>query len=168
MTSATTRVGGAARVRTRRPAMPLVGWLALCVGCAVLLGVEYPPDGWFDSLARPSPALPDSTLGAIFATLLAFTAIAAWRIDARRVPQRPYALRLFLAQLALGFAWIAILFGGHALGAAVAVVGVLWLALVATVVAFSRLDRTAGVLMIPYLAWMTFVLQQCAALWTLN
>jgi len=166
--SATTRVAGAARLRMRRPALPLAGWLALCVGCAVLVGVEYPPGAWFAALAKPGPLLPDSTMAAIFATVLAFTAAAAWRIDARRLPQRPYALRLFLLQLALVFAWIAILFGGHALGPAVAVVTVLWLALVATVVAFSRLDRLAGVLMVPYLAWMTFVLQQCAALWTLN
>jgi tryptophan-rich sensory protein len=100
--------------------------------------------------------------------LLALCGVAAWRIDRRRGTRRAYALRLFLAQLALGFAWLAMLFGGHALGAAVAVMAVLWLAVVATVVAFSRLDRIAGLLVTPYLAWMTFAFQQNIAFWTLN
>ena len=163
-----TRVDGATRARVRRPALPLAGWLAVTLGAFALMAVEYPPGAWFDALAKPGPFLPESTLNAISAALLAFCAVAAWRVDGTRVPKRPYALRLFLAQLALGIGWMALLLGGQLLGPAVAVAAVMWLALVATVVAFSRLDRIAGVLMIPQLAWVTFGFQQCVALWTLN
>jgi tryptophan-rich sensory protein len=162
------RSGGAPSPQVRRPAMPLSGWLALPVVSAVLVGLEFPPGTWFASLAKPGPLPGPQLSGVVFCVLLALCGLAAWRIDRRRGARRAYALRLFLAQLALSLAWVAIFFGGHALGPAVAVMAVLWLALVATVVAFSRLDRVAGLLATPYLAWMTFVFQQNIALWTLN
>jgi tryptophan-rich sensory protein len=163
-----TRAGGGAPSRLRRPVIPLAGWLALCTGGAVLGALEFPPDAWFAALVRPVPWPQPAVLGAVFAVLLGLSSVAAWRIDRCRLAQRAYALRLFLVQLALGFAWLAILLGGHALGAAVAVLAVMWLALVATVVAFCRLDRMAGLMATPYLAWITLVLQQNIALWSLN
>jgi tryptophan-rich sensory protein len=150
------------------PMLALGAWMAICVAGAVMVTLEFPPDAWFDALARPNPLPPVPVLALAHWGLLALCGAAAWRIDRRRGTRRAYALRLFLAQLALGFAWLAILFGGHALGAAVAVVAVLWLALVATVVAFCRVDRIAGLLVTPYLAWMTFAFQQNIALWTHN
>jgi tryptophan-rich sensory protein len=162
------RSGGGTRPRTRRPVISLGAWLALCVAGAVLVTLEFPPGAWFDTLAKPNPLPATPLLGAIHWTLLALCGVAAWRIDARPGVRRAYALRLFLVQLALGFAWLAILFGGHALGPALAVMAVTWLAVVATVVAFARLDRVAGLLATPYLAWVTFAFQQSIALWTLN
>jgi tryptophan-rich sensory protein len=150
------------------PMLALGAWMAICVAGAVMVTLEFPADAWFDALARPNPLPPVPVLGLVHWGLLALCGAAAWRIDRRRGTRRAYALRLFLAQLALGFAWLAILFGGHALGAAVAVMAVLWLAVVATVVAFCRLDRIAGLLVTPYLAWITFAFQQSIALWTLN
>jgi tryptophan-rich sensory protein len=167
MRSELARRGGAAGLRGR-PVVPLTAWVAICVVGAILVTLEFPPDAWFEALARPNPLPAPHLLGLVHGSLLALCGVAAWRVDQRRGTRRAYALRLFLAQLALGFAWLAILFGGHALGAAVAVAAVHWLALVATVVGFSRLDRVAGLLTTPYLAWVTFAFQQNIALWTLN
>ena len=155
--------------RGRRPVMPLAAWVALCVAGAVLVALEFPPDGWFTALVTALPRVSVPLLGTLSCLLLALSGIAAWRVDRSGSAQRrACALRLFLVQLALAFAWLAILFGGHALGAALAVMAVLWLAVVSTVVAFCRVDRLAGVLATPYLAWVTFLFQQNITLWALN
>jgi tryptophan-rich sensory protein len=152
----------------RRPTMPLSAWLALCLGGGALMGLEFPPGEWHRALIRPSWSVPDVWLAPIFAALYALIAVAAWRVDRRPVVQRAYALRVFLAQLALNFAWLAILMGAHALGPALAVAVVLWLAIVATVVAFAHLDRTAALLMVPWLIWIGYAVAQNFVVWLLN
>lgn len=162
-----TRLRGT-RAAARRPAMPLAGWLMLCLGGGALVGLEFPPGGWRDELIRPAWSLADAWIAPICAALYTLIGVAAWRIDRRPVVQRAYALRLFLVQLALNFAWVAILMGANALGPALAVVTVLWLAIVATVVAFAHLDRLAAFLVAPYLLWITYAAAQNYAVWTLN
>ena len=44
----------------------------------------------------------------------------------------------------------------------------LWLAIAATLVAFWRIDRLAGLLFVPYLAWVSFAVVLNAAIWRLN
>ena len=78
------------------------------------------------------------------------------------------ALQLFLVQLALNFAWTPVFFGAHAIGAALSVIAVLWIAIVATAVAFLRVDRIAAWLLAPYLAWVTFAGALNLALWRMN
>jgi tryptophan-rich sensory protein len=44
----------------------------------------------------------------------------------------------------------------------------LWLALLATVVAFWKVRPLAGALLVPYLAWVTFASALNFAIWRLN
>jgi tryptophan-rich sensory protein len=162
------RVGRNARTALRRPQLPLLAWLGLCIGGGLLTALEFPPDAWYRTLVRPDWSAPDLLFAPVWTVLYVLMAIAAWRIDRLTLVQRAYALRLFFVQLALNFAWTPIFFGGHALGASVAVIGVLWLAIVATLLAFSRLDRLAGVLLLPYLAWVTYAAALDFAIWTMN
>ena len=57
----------------------------------------------------------------------------------------------------LNFAWSAIFFGLHQIGAALVEIVVLDLAILATAILFFRRDRLAGLLLLPYLAWTLFV-----------
>jgi tryptophan-rich sensory protein len=54
------------------------------------------------------------------------------------------------------------------LGIALGEIALMWLAIVATIRAFARLDRRAAWLLAPYLAWVTFAATLNYALWTLN
>ena len=47
-------------------------------------------------------------------------------------------------------------------------IGLLWAAIILTLVVFWRLRRVAGVLLIPYLAWVTFASVLNWQLWVLN
>jgi benzodiazapine receptor len=77
-----------------------------------------------------------------------------WRekgFAARRGP-----LSLFIVQLALNAAWTPIFFGAGQVSAAAVEIVVLAVVLAATVIAFWRVSRPAGALMLPYLAWVIF------------
>jgi tryptophan-rich sensory protein len=82
--------------------------------------------------------------------------------------QRTWGLALFLAQLALNFAWSFIFFRCHAIGAALAEVIVLWAAIGATTLVFSQIAPWAAWLMAPYWAWVSFAAVLNAAYWRLN
>ena len=63
---------------------------------------------------------------------------------------------LYGAQLAANFLWPLLFFRWGLLWAALAWLGALWPLVLATLAAFWRLDRRAGQLLLPYLAWVTF------------
>jgi tryptophan-rich sensory protein len=149
----------------------LLCWLALCFAvsgvAAVWTAKEVP--GWYSTLARPSIAPPNWVFGPVWTLLYALMAIAAWRIWlAAPSTARTWALGLFLAQLALNFAWSWIFFRQHAIGVALAEVVVLWLAIAVTTLVFGRVTPAAAWLMVPYLAWVSFATLLNAAFWRLN
>ena len=71
-------------------------------------------------------------------------------------------------QLALNFAWSAIFFSLHRIGAALVEVIVLDLAILCTLLLFWRRDRVAGLLLLPYLAWTSFATLLNWRFWELN
>ena len=66
------------------------------------------------------------------------------------------ALRLYGVHLALNFLWPIIFFGFNAYLLAFLVLISLWVLIFLTLRAFSKLDETAGNLLLPYLLWVTF------------
>lgn len=97
-------------------------------------------------------------------------AIAAWRVWIRPGPGalRRAALALFALQLAVNVSWSALFFGLQAPGWALLDVLVLEALVVATTLAFWRLDRIAGALLIPYAAWVGVAIMLNASIWWLN
>ena len=77
-------------------------------------------------------------------------------------------LTLFAVQLVLNVAWSWIFFGMHQPGWAFVEIVMLWLAIVATMVAFFRCSKIAGWLLVPYLAWVSFAGVLNFAIWRLN
>ena len=71
-------------------------------------------------------------------------------------PERTKALRIWVAQLGLNGVWTPLFFGARKPRAALVDLVGLWTAVAAYIKAASRLDRVAGYLMAPYLAWVTF------------
>ena len=75
---------------------------------------------------------------------------------------------LFVLQLALNAAWTWLFFGLERPGLALAEIVALWLAILATLVAFWTVRPLAALLLAPYLVWVTFAAALNAALWRLN
>lgn len=146
----------------------LIGWLGLCYGAASLGGI-FMPGEWYAALKKPSWNPPGWIFGPVWSALYTMMAVAAWLVWRRGgfAAQR-WLLGLFLAQLALNAAWTPLFFGLHWPGAAFAEIVLLWLAIVATIAAFRRASRTATLLLVPYLAWVSFAAALNLALWRLN
>jgi len=92
--------------------------------------------------------------------------IAAWLVWSDK--GWTWALMLFLIQLALNAAWTWLFFGLQRPGLALFEICLLWLAILATLIAFWRIRPLAGGLLVPYLVWVTFALLLNAELWRRN
>jgi benzodiazapine receptor len=66
------------------------------------------------------------------------------------------AKAVFGLQLALNLAWSFVFFGGRSLRGGLAVIALLWVAIIATIAELWRINRAAALLLVPYLGWVTF------------
>ena len=134
--------------------------------CAPLLGVTSIPDEWYAGLNKPSWNPPAWLFGPAWTTLYTLMAIAAWLVWKRVAFTR--ALGFYFVQLILNAAWTPIFFGAHAMGWALVEISIMWIAILLTLLSFLRVQKTAGLLLVPYLAWVSFATFLNFTLWRLN
>ena len=150
--------------------LALVGWLALCFAVAAIGALASVDAGTFYAeLVRPEWAPPAWLFGPVWTCLYAAMAVSAWLVwRASAGAKRRMAIGLFLAQLALNALWSWLFFAWQLGGSAFAEVVLLWLLILATLVAFYRIRPLAAVLLVPYLAWVSFAAVLNFAIWRLN
>jgi len=149
----------------------LVQWLALVLVIAILGGLATRSSvmDWYPQLVQPGFAPPNAVFGPVWSVLYVLIAYAAWRIwRVHGFAGAPWALGLFLVQLGLNLLWSVLFFGLQQIGLAFFEIVVLWFAILATAILFWRLDRIAGALLLPYLAWVGFAAFLNHAFWVLN
>jgi benzodiazapine receptor len=149
----------------------LVGWLALCF-LAAFVGSSATFGGlreWYPTLNKPSFNPPNWIFGPVWSTLYTLMAISAWLVWRERGFSRgAWPLGLFLVQLVLNALWSIVFFGMRNPGAAFAELVLFWVAIAATMAAFFPIKRLAGVLLVPYLAWVSFAGVLNFMIWRLN
>jgi tryptophan-rich sensory protein len=139
----------------------------LVVGATASVFTEPNIAGWYASLTKPSFNPPNFVFAPVWTALYVMMAVAAWR--AWRVEGvRSVALTLYFLQLTLNFLWSLVFFAQHQIAMALADIAGLWIAIVATTIAFFRADQVAGLLMLPYIAWVSFAAVLNADIWRLN
>jgi tryptophan-rich sensory protein len=121
---------------------------------------------WYPTIAKPAWTPPSWLFGPVWTILYAMMGVAAWLVW-RRVGWSG-ALVWFAIQLALNATWSPVFFGLHRLGLALVNIGLLWLAILGTTIAFWRVAPVAGGLFVPYLAWVSFATALNFAIWQLN
>ena len=125
--------------------------------------------GWYSSLAKPSFNPPNWIFGPVWSVLYVMMAYAFYRIIVSPdVPARRAAIAAFLIQITLNACWPFAFFGAHSPVFGLIVVITLWLALLTTLLQFWRIDRTAGALLAPCFAWVSFATLLNAAILRLN
>jgi tryptophan-rich sensory protein len=146
---------------------------AIAVAAASVLGqlATYPNLApWYAGLNKPSFNPPNWIFGPVWTALYALMAFAVWRI--LRLPKisaaRRVALGLFFVQLALNAAWSWMFFGAHNLMLGVINIIPQFLVILASVVAFYRLDKIAGWCLVPLAAWVAFASLLNISVWRLN
>ena len=133
------------------PAILLLGTLS---GRAANSGYGNP---WFDALAKPAIMPPGWAFPVAWTILYVCLGLAlALILHARGAKGRPLALALFFAQLLLNYAWSPVFFALHEVGTAFVLIAGMIVISIAAAVLFYRIRPVAGLLMIPYLAWLCF------------
>lgn len=148
--------------------LALLGWLALTFAAAAT-GFLVSTDGWYASIVKPSWNPPSWVFGPVWTLLYCMMATAAWLVWQRggwHVQKR--ALGLYLVQWALNALWTPLFFGLHRPGLAFVEIMALYVAVLATLVAFWQVRRVAGLLLVPYILWMTLATALNFTIWQLN
>jgi len=154
----------------RHKLIALVVCAVTCYAAAAIGGLATAGSvsGWFQSLNRPSFQPPDWVFGPVWTVLYGAMAIAVWLVYLKTLRIRSTPMLLFGMQLLLNVAWSIIFFGLHRTGLAAIEIALLWAAILATTIAFWRVSRPAGVLLLPYLAWVAFASVLNVSIWHLN
>jgi len=126
-------------------------------------------NAWFDALEKPFFMPPGAAFGIVWPILYALLGVALAMILAEPPsPRKRTALALFFVQLALNFVWSPIFFAGHDIRLAKYVIFIMAVVAGGAAGQFYRLRRPAGLLMIPYLAWLIFAAMLNSTIDTLN
>jgi len=144
-------------------------FLAACFAAGAT-GALFQPGEWYRSLRKPSWTPPDWLFPVAWTVLYLSMATAAARIAmlAGTEPAAGLALALWALQIALNTLWTPVFFGLRKLGGGMVVLAGLWVAVAATLVAFWRIDAIAGLLLAPYLLWVTVAGALNFSVWRLN
>lgn len=151
-----------------------VAFIAVCVGGGALSGLATADSvrTWYPTLNKPPFNPPGWVFGPVWTALYAMMGIAAflvWRLLGRgRDGLVRAALLAFAIQLALNFAWSPVFFGARSILGGFIVILALLAAIAVTTLLFFRVNRVAGVLMLPYLAWVSFATVLNGAILSLN
>ncbi len=144
-------------------AILLLGWAS---GWLSNSGYE---NDWFAALTKPAFMPPGWAFPVAWTALYLLMGISLAMVLAEPPSsQRKAALVLFFVQLALNFAWSPIFFAAHDIGLAKIVIFVMAVLAAAAAGKFMRLKKVAGLLLVPYLAWLIFAAMLNSAIDSLN
>lgn len=152
-----------------------MNWVALIVALAVpqgagavgpLFTVRNIPT-WYRSLRRPRLSPPNWVFGPVWTTLYVLMGIASYLVWMQGAGNEA-ALKLYAIQLLLNTLWSVIFFGMKNPRLAFFELLLLWLAIAGTIIAFWPISMWAGILMLPYLAWVSFAGFLNLRIWQLN
>ncbi|RPI75016.1 MAG: tryptophan-rich sensory protein [Desulfobacteraceae bacterium] len=148
----------------------LIGWLLMTFIAAGIGSMASSKAGaFYQQLIRPEWAPPAWIFGPVWTMLYLLMGIAAWLVwRAQGFRTARIALSLYMIQLALNALWTWLFFVWHLGEIAFIEIIVLWVLILGTLIAFWRVRIIAGVLLIPYLAWVGFASVLTYAIWKLN
>jgi tryptophan-rich sensory protein len=159
------------RTRTRKAiAAGLAGWLLLSFAAAAIGAIASANAGEFYALLiRPDWAPPGWLFAPVWSVLYFLMGLAAWLVwRSHGFKAGRTALVLFIMQLAANALWTWLFFAWRQGAAAFVEIVLLWALIVAMIMSFRRLSVLAALLMLPYLAWVTFATALTLAVWQLN
>ncbi|WP_251330437.1 TspO/MBR family protein [Haloplanus pelagicus] len=129
---------------------------------------------WYGTLARPAFAPPNWVFGPVWTALFALMGVAVWLVWCRVDDPPPtgrrarIAIAVFAVHFVCNVGWSAAFFGLQSVTLGLAVIALLWASIVVTIGTFDRVDRRAALLLLPYLAWVSFAAYLNYRFWALN
>ena len=140
-----------------RAAIVAVPAILLLGGLMARIAGSTDTNPWYQSLILPVFQPPGPLFGiawAILYTLIGTAFAVVW--GTRDAPGKRLAMLLFAVGFAINLTWSPVFFRFHMISAALAIIAVMLVVAIATTWRFWRVNRLAGWLMVPYLAWLCF------------
>lgn len=125
---------------------------------------------WYSALNKPSFNPPSWIFGPVWTALFFLMGVAAYFIWEKLASDKRArgALVIFGVQLALNILWSVLFFGmKNPLYALIEII-VLWVAILASIIAFNKIDKKAAYLLLPYILWVSFAAFLNFSIWRLN
>jgi translocator protein len=144
-----------------------------CLGIGFLSG-QVTKDAiltWYVTIEKPNFNPPNWIFAPVWSVLFVMMGVAGgliWhQIDANREVVKK-ALVFFGIQLFLNALWSYLFFGLQNPMLALVEIILLWLMIYETYAKFVKIDKVAGYLLLPYLAWVSFAAVLNGSIWWLN
>ena len=124
----------------------------------------------YAELKQPSFSPPSWVFGPVWAILYTLMGISAYLVYKKGIgnPEVKVAMVLFFLQLVLNFLWSLIFFGLNNQMLAFIEIVVLWGFIIAMIISFSKVSKTAAYLQIPYILWVSFAAVLNLTIWLIN
>ncbi|MGW0163041.1 TspO/MBR family protein [Mycobacterium sp. NPDC003323] len=163
MTSETSTAGRAQHIPALVVSLVAVAAVAILGGLA---SVDAASD--YGQLAQPDWAPPPNVFGPVWTVLYVLMGIAAWLVWRADPQLRNPAIIVYTVQLVLNLLWSPLFFGLGWRGVALIDIVLLDIAVATTIALFWKVNRIAGAMLIPYLAWVLFATALNYSIWSLN
>jgi len=156
----------------KKEIIKLIASLLICQAAGFLGSLVTTPSIpiWYASLEKPSFSPPNWVFSPVWITLYALMGISLyllWRQDIK-TPKVRIALFFFIVQLILNVCWSMIFFGLKLSFLAFIEILLLWAAILLTMVKALKVSKIAGILLLPYILWVSFAAVLNFFLWYLN
>ena len=121
---------------------------------------------WYSTLNKPWFTPPGWFIGAVWITLFTLMGISLYLVWKKGFTRT--ALGIFAAQLALNMLWSFLFFGLRSPLLGLAGIIPLWILIAFNIWAFWKVEKRAGYLLVPYIAWVTVATTLNYYIWVLN
>ncbi|OXB05779.1 TspO/MBR family protein [Flavobacterium pectinovorum] len=145
--------------------------VCLLVGYSASVVTRPSVETWYPTIVKPIFNPPNWIFMPMWTLLYILMAVAAglvWDKIKEQNEAVKKALAFFLIQLTLNAIWSYLFFGLKNPMLALIEIALLWLMIYETYLKFIKINKTAGYLLIPYLAWVAFAAILNASIWWLN
>ncbi len=142
----------------------------LAAAAAASTGMLFPTGDWYKSLRKPVWVPPNWAFPIVWTSLYILMSWAAMRVglSGANGPMIAQALGLWAVQIAFNAIWTPVFFGLQRMRAALVIMLGLWLSVVATTTLFYLIDPVAGLMMAPYVGWVSIAFALNGAVLRLN
>jgi tryptophan-rich sensory protein len=126
--------------------------------------------GWYAGLRKPWFTPPNWLFGPVWVTLYFLMGVSLYLVWKKGIDRKGArrAVGMFCVQLALNALWSVLFFGLHSALYGLICIAALWVAILATMVAFYGVSKKAVVLLLPYILWVTVAMALNYYVWLLN
>lgn len=150
----------------------LIVSILLCQLAGIIGSIFTAPNipTWYASLEKPFFTPPSWLFAPAWITLFLLMGLSLFLVWNKGLQSKTskIAVSIFFVQLALNILWSALFFGLQNPFLALIEIIILWIAILATIIAFAKISKKAAILLLPYILWVSFAALLNYSVWILN